>query len=117
MIEHSPALASSDRSGARASESPPKSAEVDIVRRHRRLVQRTALISGLTLLSRIFGYGREYLSAVLFGDHSPIYDAFVTAWRVPNLFRRLLGEGAVSTALQTSMTEAEGDHGEEAGRE
>lgn len=88
----------------------------DIVGRHKRLFGRTALISGMTLLSRLLGFGREFLAAALFGDRSAIYDAFVTAWRVPNLFRRLLGEGAVSTALQTALTEADGDHGEEAGR-
>lgn len=70
----------------------------------------------MTLLSRLLGFGREFLAAALFGDRSAIYDAFVTAWRVPNLFRRLLGEGAVSTALQTALTEADGDHGEEVGR-
>jgi putative peptidoglycan lipid II flippase len=89
---------------------------VDVVGRHRRLVRRTALISSLTALSRVLGYAREALTAALFGDKSAVYDAFVTAWRVPNLFRRLLGEGAVSTALQTAMTEADADRGEEAGR-
>jgi len=87
----------------------------DIVGRHRRLVARTALISGLTAASRLLGYAREFLSALLFGDASPVYDAFVTAWKVPNLFRRLLGEGAVSTALQTRMTEVDGDRGDAAG--
>lgn len=84
--------------------------------RHRRLVARTALIATLTAASRVLGYAREFLSALLFGDSSPVYDAFVTAWRVPNLFRRLLGEGAVSTALQTQLTEVDGDRGEDAGR-
>ncbi|HVS19510.1 MAG TPA: murein biosynthesis integral membrane protein MurJ [Planctomycetota bacterium] len=87
----------------------------DIVGRHRRLVARTALISGLTAASRVLGLVRELLSALLFGDASPVYDAFVTAWRVPNLFRRLLGEGAVSTALQTRLTEVDGDRGDAAG--
>lgn len=89
---------------------------VDVTGRHKRLVARTALISAFTALSRVLGYAREFLTAVLFGDVSPVYDAFVTAWRVPNLFRRLLGEGAVSMALQTSMTEADADRGDEAGR-
>ncbi|NUP96429.1 MAG: hypothetical protein HUU28_09720, partial [Planctomycetaceae bacterium] len=91
-------------------------APADVVGRHRKLVARTALISGFTALSRVLGYGREALTAYLFGDKSAVYDAFVTAWRVPNLFRRLLGEGAVSTALQSSMTEADADRGDEAGR-
>lgn len=77
---------------------------------------RTALIAVLTAASRVLGYAREFLSALLFGDSSPVYDAFVTAWRVPNLFRRLLGEGAVSTALQAHLTEVDGDRGDEAGR-
>ena len=88
----------------------------DLTSRHGRLVRRTALVSGLTLISRILGYAREMLSAALFGDRSGIYDAFITAWRVPNLFRRLLGEGAISTSFQTALTEIDGDYGEEAGR-
>lgn len=88
----------------------------DVVRRHRGLFGRTALVSGLTLVSRLLGFARESLSAVLFGDASTIYDGFVTAWRVPNLFRRLLGEGALATSLQNAMTEADHDSGNEAGR-
>ena len=88
----------------------------DVVGRHRGLVGRTLLVSGLTLLSRVLGFVREALSALLFGDASPVYDAFVTAWRVPNLFRRLLGEGALATALQTAITEQDADDGLAAGR-
>ena len=87
---------------------------VDIVGRHRRLGARTILISSLTLASRLLGYAREFLAALLFGDTSPIYDAFVTAWRMPNLFRRLLGEGAVATSLQTALTEVLPDEAREA---
>lgn len=93
--------------------SPPGA---DVVRRHRRLVRRTALLSGLTLLSRLLGFVREVISAALFGDRSGVFDAFITAWRIPNLFRRFLGEGAIATALVTSMTEVEAREGEEAGR-
>jgi putative peptidoglycan lipid II flippase len=90
----------------------------EIVERHRgRLFGRALLVSGLTLLSRILGFVREVLAAALFGDVSGIYDAFITAWRVPNLFRRFLGEGAISTSLQTTLTEVDGDLGAEAGRQ
>lgn len=88
----------------------------DVVARHKQLVRRTALISGFTAISRVLGFVRESLTAALFGEKSAIFDAFVTAWRVPNLFRRLLGEGAVSTSLQTTMTEADAERGEAAGR-
>lgn len=88
----------------------------DITGRHRRLARRTLLVSGLTLVSRVLGYAREILSAALFGDRSAVYDAFVTAWRVPNLFRRFLGEGALSTSFQTALTAEDGERGEAAGR-
>jgi len=99
-----------------ASDAHAAAQPVDVVGRHKRLVRRTALIAGLTALSRVLGYGREVLTAMLFGDKSAIYDAFVTAWRVPNLFRRLLGEGAVSTSLQSTMTETDAELGLAAGR-
>lgn len=89
----------------------------DVVGRHRSgLARRTALISGLTLISRLLGFVREILSASLFGHASGLFDAFLTAWRVPNLFRRFLGEGAISAALQTKLTEVDHDRGDAAGR-
>jgi putative peptidoglycan lipid II flippase len=96
--------------------SKPPVHKVDVVGRHKKLVVRTALISSLTLMSRIVGFARETLAASIFGDHSPINDAFVTAWRVPNLFRSLLGEGAMTTSLTTAITRADAEQGEEGGR-
>lgn len=87
-----------------------------IVGRHKGLVRRTVLVSLLTLASRVLGMLRETGCSALFGDSSRVLDALVTAWRVPNLFRRLLGEGALSTALQNGMTEADHDGGNERGR-
>lgn len=86
------------------------------VARHKGLVARTVLVSGLTLLSRLLGFAREALMAAVFGSQSVISDAFITAWRVPNLFRRLLGEGALSTSLQAAMTRADIERGDAAGR-
>ncbi|MEZ6014514.1 MAG: murein biosynthesis integral membrane protein MurJ [Planctomycetota bacterium] len=100
-----PARAGAERAG-----------DARIVVRHGRLVRRTALVSVLTLMSRVLGFVREMIAAALFGDGSGIYDAFITAWRVPNLFRRFLGEGAISTSFQTALTEVDGDHGDDAGR-
>lgn len=88
----------------------------DVVGRHTKLVRRTALVSALTLASRALGYVRESLAAAIFGDRSPINDAFVTAWRIPNLFRSLMGEGAMATAMQSALTRTDAQHGEEAGR-
>lgn len=85
-----------------------------VVARHTGLVKRAAWISGLTLASRLVGYARETLAAGLFGDKSGALDAFVTAWRVPNLFRGLMGEGAIATAMQTELTRTEHAEGPEA---
>jgi putative peptidoglycan lipid II flippase len=87
----------------------------DVVGRHQRLVLRTFLVSSLTLSSRLIGFARESLAAYLFGDASAVNDAFVTAWRVPNLFRSLLGEGAMTTALQAAITKADAEGGDAAG--
>ena len=84
--------------------------------RHNRLFSRTLMVSVMTFVSRILGFVRESMSGALFGDKSGIFDAFVTAWRLPNLFRRFLGEGALSTALVTRLTEVDHSHGVEAGR-
>lgn len=80
-------------------------------------MRRTALISFLTLLSRLIGFVRESMVAFMFGDRSAVNDAFVTAWRMPNLFRSLMGEGAISTSLQSALTKVDAEQGEEAGRQ
>jgi len=97
-----------------AAETP--SATPRAVARHHGLVARTVLVSVLTLLSRLLGFAREALMAAVFGERSVISDAFITAWRFPNLFRRLLGEGALSTSLQAEMTKADIERGDAAGR-
>lgn len=96
--------------------SPAESGRVDVVGRHQRLVRRTALVAVLTLASRVLGLVRETLSASIFGDRSAINDAFVTAWRVPNMFRALMVEGAITTSMQQAMTRADHDRGEDGGR-
>jgi putative peptidoglycan lipid II flippase len=90
--------------------------KADIVKRHRNLGGRTILISTLTLFSRLLGYGRDLLMASLFGGSSPVLDAFITGWRVPNLFRRFLGEGALGVAFQRTLTTTEASDGLEGGR-
>lgn len=51
-----------------------------------------------TLLSRISGMGRDVTMAFAFGDH-PSVAAFMVAFRLSNLFRRLLGEGPLQSAF------------------
>src|SRR4051794_9059983 len=58
----------------------------------------TGTIGGLTLVSRIAGFAREMLMSRILG--AGIYtDAFYVAFRLPNTFRRLFGEGAFSAGF------------------
>lgn len=56
------------------------------------------IVSVLTVVSRFLGLARDQLSAAIFGT-TLWQDAFVTAFSLPNLFRRLLGEGALTAAF------------------
>jgi putative peptidoglycan lipid II flippase len=55
-------------------------------------------VSGLTVVSRVAGFIRDTLTAMLLGA-GPIADAFFVAQRLPNLFRSLFAEGAFSAAF------------------
>lgn len=58
----------------------------------------TGTIGGLTLVSRIAGFAREMLMSRILG--AGVYtDAFYVAFRLPNTFRRLFGEGAFSAGF------------------
>jgi putative peptidoglycan lipid II flippase len=58
----------------------------------------TGTIGGLTLVSRVAGFGREMLMSRILG--AGVYtDAFYVAFRLPNTFRRLFGEGAFSAGF------------------
>ena len=61
-------------------------------------VAHAKLIGGLTLVSRIFGLGRDVVAGHYLGDHL-VGTAFSVAFQVPNLFRKLFGEGALSAAF------------------
>ena len=63
-----------------------------------KLYRSFATVGGLTLVSRVFGFMRDILLARLLGT-GPVADAFVIAFRFPNLFRRLFGEGAFNSAF------------------
>lgn len=81
----------------------------------RGLLRNTAVIASLTLVSRILGLVREVVFATLFST-SEVLSAFRTAFMLPNLARRLFGEGALSSALVPVLTQTLSDEGEDAGR-
>ncbi|MEJ2107351.1 MAG: murein biosynthesis integral membrane protein MurJ [Acidiferrobacteraceae bacterium] len=71
-----------------------------------KLLQSTAVTAGNTLLSRIAGLVRDILLASLMGASTNVSaDAFYMAFRIPNFFRRIFGEGAFSQAFVPVYTE------------
>lgn len=78
------------------------------------IVRSAGIISACTLLSRLLGLVRDILGARLFGTGS-VWDAFALAFAVPNLFRRLFGEGALTAAFIPAFVERyDSDRREEA---
>jgi len=71
-------------------------------------------VAGGTAVSRIAGLVREVLMAQFFGT-SLETSAFVVAFRIPNLFRKLFGEGALSSAFIPAYAEAVARGGRAAG--
>ena len=74
------------------------------------LVRATASIGGLTLVSRVLGMVRDMLMARFVGAGFAS-DAFLIAWRLPNLFRALFAEGAFAAVFVPMFNRrmAEGD--------
>ena len=62
------------------------------------------IVSLLTVVSRVLGLARDSLSLAIFGT-GEYYSAFVTAFSLPNLFRRLLGEGSLTAAFVPTLQE------------
>ena len=70
---------------------------------HRHLLKSASTVSTITILSRILGYIRDSRIAYLLGT-GDLADAFMLAFRIPNLLRRLVGEGAVNAAVVPVFT-------------
>lgn len=69
-------------------------------------------VSGYTLLSRLFGFLRDLAIARLFGADSNV-DAFLIAFKLPNLLRRLFTEGAFALALVPVFSQYQQQHNAE----
>ncbi|MBI2016549.1 MAG: murein biosynthesis integral membrane protein MurJ, partial [Candidatus Rokubacteria bacterium] len=70
----------------------------------RQIVRALGSVGSATLASRVLGFGRDMVDALAFGA-GPVTDAFLVAFRIPNILRRLLAEGALSTAMIPVFTE------------
>ena len=65
------------------------------------LLSSASVFSFFTLISRILGYLRDILIAIFLGA-SIFADAFFVAFRIPNTFRRIFGEGSFNAAFVPS---------------
>ncbi len=68
-----------------------------------RLISGVMTVGFWTLMSRVLGLARDILLATLIGP-GPLMDAFIAAFRLPNLFRRFFAEGAFNAAFVPMFT-------------
>ncbi len=69
-----------------------------------RITGAASVMGAATLVSRVLGYTRDAVIAYVFGAGMSA-DAFFVAFRLSNLFRRLVGEGALTTSFVPVFTE------------
>ncbi len=77
------------------------------------MLKSSSALAAATLASRVLGLVREQVYARFMGD-GPVAGAFKVAFQIPNLFRRLLGEGALSAAFIPLFKHKEAHEGREA---
>jgi putative peptidoglycan lipid II flippase len=81
-----------------------------------KLMLKTSVVSGMTLLSRILGLVRDVVFARFFGA-SLVMDAFLVANRIPNMLRRFFAEGAFSQGFVPVMARSRERHSHDDARE
>ncbi|MDW7774404.1 MAG: murein biosynthesis integral membrane protein MurJ [Desulfobulbaceae bacterium] len=78
-----------------------------------RIARSAGAVSGAVMCSRVLGLIREQIFAGMFGA-GYAYDAFVVAFRIPNLLRDLFAEGALSAAFITVFSDYDTNKGKKA---
>ena len=78
-----------------------------------KIARSAGAVSGAVMCSRVLGLVREQVFAGMFGA-GYAYDAFVVAFRIPNLLRDLFGEGALSAAFVTVFSDYDTNKGRQA---
>ena len=64
----------------------------------KQILKSASIITLVTIVSRVLGYVRDQRIALLLGT-TPAADAYVLAYRIPNLFRRLVAEGSMTASF------------------
>ncbi|WP_066473068.1 murein biosynthesis integral membrane protein MurJ [Bosea sp. WAO] len=80
-----------------------------------RLARDSLVVGAATILSRLLGFARDVLIARLLGT-GPVADAFLAALRLPNLVRRVLGEGGLNAPFVPLYLSIKAESGEAAAR-
>ncbi|MFC3549861.1 murein biosynthesis integral membrane protein MurJ [Lysobacter cavernae] len=80
------------------------------------LLRSTSIFSAMTFISRVSGLIRDQVYAWTFGA-SPMLDAFLVAFRIPNFMRRLSAEGSFSMAFVPVLAEYKAKHDQAAVKE
>lgn len=89
------------------SQTSTQNAQAVAAEENRQNVRSTWTFSSLTLISRILGFVRLIVMVQLFSSLRWASDALIFAFRIPNLFRNLLGEGALSAAFIPAFVKTE----------
>ncbi|MBN9431414.1 MAG: murein biosynthesis integral membrane protein MurJ [Bosea sp.] len=80
------------------------------------LLRNLVTVGGSTTSSRLLGFARDMMMAAALGT-GPVADAFLVAFRLPNLFRRLFAEGAFASAFVPLFARTLEGEGEDAARQ
>src|SRR5579864_8159706 len=76
------------------------------------LIKSTSVVVGMTMISRVFGFIRDMVTAQIFGAGAA-FDAFSVAFKIPNFMRRLFAEGSFSQAFVPVLSEYQKKHSSE----
>jgi putative peptidoglycan lipid II flippase len=76
----------------------------ETVTHKRQILKSASIISIITVVSRILGYVRDQRLTLLLGT-TGLADSFVLAYRIPNVLRRLVGEGSMTAAFIPVFTD------------
>jgi putative peptidoglycan lipid II flippase len=76
----------------------------ETVTHKRQILKSASIISIITVASRILGYVRDQRLTLLLGT-TGLADSFVLAYRIPNILRRLVGEGSMTASFIPVFTD------------
>ncbi|HWF12865.1 MAG TPA: murein biosynthesis integral membrane protein MurJ [Candidatus Acidoferrales bacterium] len=76
----------------------------ETVTHKRQILKSASIISIITVVSRVLGYVRDQRLTLLLGT-TGLADSFVLAYRIPNILRRLVGEGSMTASFIPVFTD------------